>query len=524
MPWHLSGLRDRGEASLTPFQQTVSTEAAPFRSLYGRVERLALVAGALIMLGIVAASVVIAARTDVDMADAEHAQTARSITVDLLQAVTSAETGQRGYLLTGRTGYRDAYDEATRLVPGLLQDLDRALPGDPDLPAWRSTIQAKMAELAETVRLEESGRHDDALAMVLTDSGKRAMDTARAIATRLAARERRAIISDLQRSQSGTRLLVLVDSGAFLVLVLLVYFVSNSLTASIRRLQHSEEALRAANLELAAGRDRLELAVAERTAELTNANDEIQRFAYIVSHDLRAPLLNIIGFTGELEDATNRLNRFVGENLESAGIAVPGDVRQASQEDLPEAIRFIQTSTAKMDRLITAILRLSREGRRVLTPERLDMAALLGGILDSVRHQADAAGAELSLGAMPQIVADRLAVEQVFSNLVENALKYPAAGRPVRIRVDGQREGRFARFEVRDNGRGIAERDRERIFELFRRAGVQDTAGEGIGLAHVRALLRRMGGTIACDSAIDVGSTFIVRLPITMSHSGEKPG
>jgi len=509
---------------MTLFKRNIPAEAAPSRGLYGRVERLALAAGALIMLGIVAASVVIAARSDVDMADAEHAQTTRSITVDLLQTVTSAETGQRGYLLTGRPDYRADYDEATRRVPGLLQDLDRALPGDPDLPTWRGTIQNKMAELAETVRLEERGRHADALALVQTDRGKHSMDMARAIAAKLAARERNAIVSDLHRSQTGTRLLVVVDSSAFLVLVLLVYFVSNSLRASIRRLQESEEALRTANLEVAAGRDRLEVAVAERTAELTNANDEIQRFAYIVSHDLRAPLLNIIGFTGELEDATNRLNRFVGDNLEPAGIAVPADVREASQEDLPEAIRFIQTSTAKMDRLITAILRLSREGRRVLTPERLDMASLLGGILDSVRHQADAAGAELSLGAVPPIVADRLAVEQVFSNLVENALKYPAAGRPARITVEGRREGRFARFEVRDNGRGIAERDRERIFELFRRAGVQDTTGEGIGLAHVRALLRRMGGSIDCESAIDVGSTFIVRLPLTMSHSGAKPG
>ena len=145
----------------------------------------------------------------------------------------------------------------------------------------------------------------------------------------------------------------------------------------------------------------LEVAVAERTAELTSANDEIQRFAYIVSHDLRAPLLNIIGFTSELEDATNRLNRFVGENLEPAGIAVPDEVRAASREDLPEAIRFIQTSTAKMDRLITAILRLSREGRRVMTPERLDMAAVLGGIIDSVHHQAGGGGHRNHLGDPP---------------------------------------------------------------------------------------------------------------------------
>jgi signal transduction histidine kinase len=348
------------------------------------------------------------------------------------------------------------------------------------------------------------------------------MDTIRAVFTDLADREQVAITRDLNASRWGTRLLVVVDATAFLLMVLLVYFVSNSLRATVQQLRQSEEALLDANLELEAGRDRLEVAVAERTAELTNANDEIQRFAYIVSHDLRAPLLNIIGFTSELEDATNRLNRFVGENLESAGIAVPDDVTAASREDLPEAIRFIQTSTAKMDRLITAILRLSREGRRVMTPERLDMAALLGGIIDSVHHQADAAGTDITLGALPPLISDRVSVEQIFSNLIENALKYKAPGRPGRISVSGKREGRFVRYEVRDNGRGIAERDRERVFELFRRAGVQDTTGEGIGLAHVRALLRRMGGSIDCESQLDVGTIFRVLMPASLAPSGER--
>jgi len=469
------------------------------------------------MLAIVGASAWLSINNETRLNDAAATQEIRAETVDLLQTVTSAETGQRGYLLTQRDTYRDAYDEAASRVPGLLHDLGRALPGDPDLPSWRAAIETKMAELATTVHLEQSGRHAEALALVQTDRGKRAMDTARSIAARLASRERAAITRDLHRSQSGTRLLVVVDGGAFLLLVLLVSVVSNRLRASIRRLSQSEEALRTANLALEAGRDRLEAAVAERTLELTNANDEIQRFAYIVSHDLRAPLLNIIGFTGELKDATNRLNGFVGRNLQTAGIDVPEDVRAASQEDLPEAIRFIETSTAKMDRLITAILRLSREGRRVLAPEFLDMSAVLGGVIDSVRHQAAASGAEIALGAVPAITADRLAVEQVFSNLIENALKYGARGRPGRIAVAGRREGRFARFEVRDNGRGVSDRDRERIFELFRRAGVQDTAGEGIGLAHVRALLRRMGGSIDCESELDVGSNFIVRLPISVT-------
>jgi signal transduction histidine kinase len=487
-------------------------------ALYGRLERLALVTGALIMLGIVAMSVLIAQRTNTDLDEAARAQAARVLTLSVLGTVGLAESGQRGYLLTERTDYRSPYDDALARLPVLLDRLDRSMLKDPRLPRWRSLIGSKMAELGETVRLQQAGRHADALALVNTDRGRNDMIAIRAIAAGLSATESQVAASGLQRSQQGTRLLVAVDTVALIQLLALIGFVGRSLRRTVRALRLSGTALQRANLELEGGRDRLEAAVAERTAELTEANDEIQRFAYIVSHDLRAPLLNIIGFTSELENATARLNRFVAEHLEPAGIVVPQDVREASRDDLPEAIRFIQTSTAKMDRLITAILRLSREGRRVLVPERLDMAALLSGIFDSVRHVADAAGAKLSLGAVPPLVSDRLAVEQVFSNLVENALKYTAPGRPCEIVISGGQSAGMARFEVRDNGRGIAERDRERVFELFRRAGVQDTTGEGIGLAHVRTLLRRLGGTIECQSVHGSGSVFIVQLPPLLAH------
>jgi signal transduction histidine kinase len=201
-------------------------------------------------------------------------------------------------------------------------------------------------------------------------------------------------------------------------------------------------------------------------------------------------------------------------------MAVPEAVRAASEEDLPEAIRFIQTSTAKMDRLINAILRLSREGRRVLVPERLDMPALLRDAADTVRHQASEALATLEVGDVPAIVSDRIAVDQVFSNLIDNALKYLVDGRPGRVTIEGRRDGRMVVVTVTDNGRGIATRDLDRVFELFRRAGSQDRPGEGIGLAHVKALVRRLGGTIECASTLGEGSVFSVRLPVVLKHGG----
>ncbi len=111
-----------------------------------------------------------------------------------------------------------------------------------------------------------------------------------------------------------------------------------------------------------------------------------------------------------------------------------------------------------------------------------------------------------------------------FSNLLENALKYLQPGRPGRIEVSGRRVGRAVLYEVVDNGRGIAARDLERVFELFRRAGDQTVPGEGIGLAHVRALVRRLGGRIDCVSVEGVGSTFRVELPISGMPATEPPG
>ena len=117
------------------------------------------------------------------------------------------------------------------------------------------------------------------------------------------------------------------------------------------------------------------------------------------------------------------------------------------------------------------------------------------------------------MGTLPSIRCDRLALEQVFSNLLDNALKYLRPDEPGRIKVTGYAASGRVVYEVRDNGRGIAEADQKMVFEPFRRAGAQDQRGEGIGLAHVRALVRRLGGTIKLTSALNAGSTFRVVLP-----------
>jgi signal transduction histidine kinase len=167
-----------------------------------------------------------------------------------------------------------------------------------------------------------------------------------------------------------------------------------------------------------------------------------------------------------------------------------------------------------MDRLISAILSLTREGRREFEPIWIDTKELIEGIVMTVAHQAAEAQAEIRIDALPNIVSDRLALEQIFSNLIDNALKYLKTGVPGEISVRGRTKLGFAIFEIADNGRGIDPKDHQRIFELFRRAGTQDKPGQGIGLAHVRALVRRLGGTMSVASELHQGSAFTITLPI----------
>ena len=293
---------------------------------------------------------------------------------------------------------------------------------------------------------------------------------------------------------------------------------------AIRLVRRSAHARGEAEARLRENNLNLEATVDARTADLREVNDEIQRFAYIVSHDLRSPLVNIMGFTSELEELRADIFRRIASLANAGAPLLPtlsdetepelkGTDKQLSQ-DFAEALGFIKSSISKMDRLIGAILILTREGQREFKPVPINTTELVENIVRTLAHQAAEAQAEIHIEPLPQIVSDRLALEQIFSNLIDNAIKYLKPDVPGEITVRGRKKLGFAILEVADNGRGIDPKDHQRIFDLFRRAGSQDRPGQGIGLAHVRALVRRLGGTMSVASEQDEGSTFTITLPI----------
>lgn len=441
---------------------------------------------------------------------------------EALNLLVDAETGQRGYLLTGREEYLRIHNDALEALPPVMEYLDTATLDDPDL-AQRLVRVREMADqrleiMERSIALSREGRIGEAVQVVRSGEGKTLMDAMRAEiaaideikATRLQFRTRQS------EWASGFTAFINAMGGA-----LIVIFAGMSLWLMRRYIFE----LQSARDEVSALNTGLEGKVRDRTAALTRANEEIQRFAYIVSHDLRAPLVNVMGYTSELEQAGKALELQINRLETASPDLIEQDAVVAVREDVPEAIGFIRASTGKMDRLINAILKLSRDGRRNLTPEALDMTEIAQTIADSVRHQTDAADAEIVVAPLPGLVSDRLAVEQILGNLIDNAVKYLDADRPGLIRIEGDDlpGGAWVEYRVIDNGRGISDRDHERIFELFRRSGRQDRPGEGLGLAFVRNSARRLGGDVEIESELGKGSTFRLKFPkrLILSETGD---
>ena len=429
----------------------------------------------------------------------------------LLSLVQDAETGQRGFLLTEDEVYLHPYETAAREIgrtyEGIAARADERGVRPEGLRTLKAAMNSKLEELAETISITRAGNRAEALAMVKTERGRDAMNALRLAVSLMVSRQDRALSERLLSADRNAK-------GLLFIMVFGLVLAGGLGGVAQSALRRQAKTLEAAQAELAVANEGLEAAVAERTSELISANKEIQRFAYIVSHDLRAPLVNVMGFTSEL-DAARRVLKEQIDGLDEVGAAkVKPEARLAIEEDLPEAIGFIRASTAKMDRLINAILKLSREGSRLIKPESVAVADLVQNISDTIRQQTQRADAEIVIEpGLPAIVTDRLTVEQIFQNLIENAVKYLDRSRPGLVTVSGRRVGALVEYAIEDNGRGIAPQDHERVFELFRRAGAQDQAGEGVGLAFVRANVRRLGGAIRLTSEPDRGSTFYLTFP-----------
>lgn len=472
-------------------------------------------AGAVLLFMLVVSSFKLSSETEAQAAKIAEQRLVRIAARKTKVGLLNAETGQRGFLLTGEEIYLEPYDRGISETRKYLDQL-KAETKDPNdvgrVGVIAPIVEKKLAEMAQTISLAKTGKRDEALRIIASDAGLKYMAVLRDNLEAITARADDAVGRGLQDLTSSANRLSLTTSLGSLLLVSFAGLAFYIVAKNTGQLQSARDSLQTLT-------DELEDRVKERTEALTEANEEIQRFAYIVSHDLRAPLVNIMGFTSELESASGRLAGYFARTAPDVDEAAAASI---ATEDIPESVNFIRKSSVKMDGLIGAILKLSREGRRELKRERVQLDELVETSLASLQHQLEAAAVAVEVEpSLPSVVSDRLALSQIVGNILDNAVKYLAPGRPGEIKITAQESGGRIKLRIADNGRGIAEQDLKRIFDLFRRAGKPDRPGEGIGLAHVRSLVRALGGDVTVSSKLGEGTTFTVDLPKKMS--GQSP-
>ncbi len=248
-----------------------------------------------------------------------------------------------------------------------------------------------------------------------------------------------------------------------------------------------------------------------RTLESKNA--EMQDIVYIASHDLRSPLVNIQGFAGRLAQACGELKELL--HADRKGSKHEEQIQCLLEEDIPEALYFIRMGADKMDSLVDGLLRLSRVGSTMVDIKPLETGSMISNILHTMRFQIQNADVDVSVDQLlPTCLGDRTLLDQIFSNLIDNALKYLEPGRKGSLRITGKVEDGMSIYSISDNGIGISAEYQEKIFKVFLRLNPDDKkSGEGLGLTIVTRILNRIDGKITVESQPGEGTTFHVSLP-----------
>jgi signal transduction histidine kinase len=232
--------------------------------------------------------------------------------------------------------------------------------------------------------------------------------------------------------------------------------------------------------------------LAQHAAELEAANRELESFSYSVSHDLRAPLRAVSGFS-----------RILAEDY---GGALDGEGRRL--------VQTIRQGAARMEQLIEDLLELSRVGRTQLARRPIDMTAIVRRSLAELQAAGEARPERCVLEPLPEAWGDPQLVEQVWANLLSNAFKYSSVRAEPLVRVSGRSAGGASYYSVADNGVGFDPRHGEKLFRVFQRLhGEDEFPGTGVGLAIVQRIVARHGGRVWAEARLDEGATFHFMLP-----------
>lgn len=435
-------------------------------------------------------------RASVDFADSiqgiSRSEQLRDALSTLHVVLAGAESAQTAYLLTNRATQREEYENLAAAARSYQQAIAAALSADPsqsaDVAELNTHVEGRLALLAEVTDLYDQNGLSSARELIASDEGVRQMAAIQMVTSRMDNRgeevllEREETLARTRQLTLGSLLLTLaVAAGIFLTLF-------RGISREMAARAEADRALRERNREILA----LNAALEQRAADVEAVNAELESFSYSVSHDLRAPLRHIDGYIEMLTDEA-------GEHLG------------------PQARRYLDVigdSSRQMSALIEDLLAFSRTGRTELHMGAVDLNALTKEVVANLEMAVRGRTIEWDIAPLPAVIGDYAMLRQVFTNLVDNALKYTRPREVARVEIGcaGDEDGRPV-FFVRDNGVGFEMQHAGKLFGIFQRLHpAAEFDGTGIGLAHVRRIVARHGGRVWAHAERDRGATFYFSL------------
>lgn len=403
---------------------------------------------------------------------------ARQVILDierLLGDIHAAEAAQRGYLLSKRPQYLAPYQTARQAAFDGTERLEELVAGNQAqevrMRRLRAVLSQKISEQDRAVDLELTQDREAVGRLLKDDRGPVLMQEIERILGAIRRSESKALERQIGQEQATAAAAVgILFIGGFILLVLLV-------AASIR-----------INAQIVRQRTLLADA-AGQMEELVRSNEELQRFAFVTSHDLQEPLRIISSYS------TLLAKRYAGK------LDAQGD----------EFLHFISTHVERMQELIRDLLEYSRAGKRGEHMTQIPLDSVLQHALDNLEVSITESRAEVTRDPLPELTANPAQLIPIFQNLIGNAIKF-RGGQPPRIHVSAKQEDGFWLFSVTDNGIGIEPQYLERIFGLFQRLEGK-SPGTGIGLAICKKTVESYGGKIWAESTAGKGSSFHFTLP-----------